>query len=246
VIFDIESAHELAPMASLTFDKENFDDDSNVVNNAFFPLTPGTQFVFEGVANRGGGLTNHQVIFTVTDLVRNIDGVNCVVVWDRDISNGVLQEAELAFFAQDKQGNVWNLAEYPEEYEDGSFVGAPSTWLNGEVDAQGGVHMLAHPRVGTPPYLQGIVPSIDFHDVAQITDAGETVTVAGKTYKNVLVTEEWNPAELPAKQLKLYAPHVGIVQIGAINDPEGETLNLVTVNHLNERQLQSARYEALK
>jgi hypothetical protein len=232
--------------ASPTFQKSNFAEDSNIVTNVFLPLTPGTQFVFGGVANRGSGLINHQVIFTVTDLVRSIDGVNCVVVWDRDINNGVLQEAELAFFAQDKQGNVWNLAEYPEEYENGNFVGAPSTWLNGEADARGGVHMLARPLVGTPPYDQGLVPSIDFHDVAQITDAGETLAVGGKTYTNVLVTEEWNPAELPAKQLKFYAPGVGIIEIGHVNDPEGETLQLVAVNHLNSRELQTARYEALK
>jgi hypothetical protein len=121
------------------------------VTNTFLPLIPGTQFTFEGVADRGDNLLNHEVIFTVTDLVRTIDGVNTVVVWDRDINNGVLQEAEIAFFAQDKEGNVWNLGEYPEEYEDGNFIGAPNTWISGQKDAQGGVHMLADPQTSTPP-----------------------------------------------------------------------------------------------
>jgi hypothetical protein len=84
---------------SLEFRQSNFADSSNEVTNIFLPLTPGAQFIFQGSADRGGGLLDHQVIFTVTDLVRTIDGVNTVVVWDRDINNGVLQEAELAFFA---------------------------------------------------------------------------------------------------------------------------------------------------
>ena len=63
-----------------------------------------------------------------------------VVAWDRDFLNGQLQEQELAFFAQDSQGNVWNFGEYPEEYENGTFTGAPSTWIRGAGGAYGGIH----------------------------------------------------------------------------------------------------------
>ena len=49
-----------------------------------------------------------------------------------------LQEQELAFFAQDDQGNVWNFGEYPEEYDNGKFTGAPSTWIRNEGGAYGG------------------------------------------------------------------------------------------------------------
>jgi hypothetical protein len=216
------------------------------VTNIFLPLTPGTQFTFEGIADRGGGLLNHQVILTVTDLVRTIDGVNTVVVWDRDINNGVIQEAEIAFFAQDKKGNVWSLGEYPEEYENGIFKGAPSTWISGEKDAQGGVHMLADPRTGTPPYLQGTVPSIEFHDIAKILKTDMELSVAGKSYTDVLVTEEWDPQNLPAKQHKFHAPNVGIVKITAVNDPEGETLILTGVKQLSAEELTVARQETLK
>ena len=216
-----------------------------MVTNTFFPLTPGKQFVYEGVTNSGGVLTDHQVLFTVTDIVRVINGVKCVVVWDQDISGGVLREAELAFFAQDKYGNVWSLGEYPELYENGVFTGAPDTWINGTSDAQGGVHMLANPREGTKPYLQGIVPSIDFHDVAQITDTGGTLEVGPKTYTNVLSTQEWNPDEPDVRQGKFYAPDVGIVQITAINDPEGETLNLTEVRQLDAAEMAAAREAAL-
>ena len=68
--------------------------------------------------------------------------------WDRDFLEGKLQEQELAFFAQDDQGNVWNFGEYPEEYENGKFTGAPSTWIRGVDGAYGGIHMLSQPRAG--------------------------------------------------------------------------------------------------
>jgi len=233
---------------SLEFRQSDFAENSNQITSLYLPLVPGTQFTFEGLADRGAGLLPHQVIFTVTDLVRTIDDVNTVVVWDRDINNGVLWESELAFFAQDKKGNVWKLGEYPEEYADGNFdfIGAPSAWISGETDAQGGVHMLADPRPGTPPYLQGIVPSIEYHDVAKIIKTGEELSVDGESYTNVLVVEEWDPQTLPAKQHKFHAPGVGIVKIAPANDPEGETLILTDVKQLGAEELAAARQEALK
>ena len=230
---------------ALNFNPNHFEDNSNVLTNTFFPLTPGKQFVYEGVTNSEGVLTDHQVLFTVTDIVRVINGVTCLVVWDQDISGGVLREAELAFFAQDEYGNVWSLGEYPELYENGVFTGAPDTWIHGTSDAQGGVHMLANPREHTQPYLQGIVPSIEFHDVAQITDTGGTLVVGSTTYTNVLSTQEWNPDEPDVRQGKFYAPDVGIVQITAINDPEGETLNLTEVRQLDAAEMAAAREAAL-
>ena len=83
---------------------------------------PGTQFVFEGRSNRGLGRRPHRVIFTVTGLTKKIDGVDAVVLFDRDINRGKLLEAEITFFAQDDDGNVWNFGEYPEEYDAGRLV----------------------------------------------------------------------------------------------------------------------------
>jgi hypothetical protein len=67
------------------------------------------------------------VVFTVTDLVKVVDGVTSRVVHDVDRQDGEVTEAELAFFAQDDRGNVWNLGEYPETFENGKFAGAPTS-----------------------------------------------------------------------------------------------------------------------
>ena len=222
------------------FHPSNFANNSNQVNNTYLPLIPGTQLIYQGVANRGGGLSDHKVIFTVTDLVRTINGVNTVVVWDRDINDGEIQESELAFFAQDKEGNVWNLGEYPEEYKNGQFDDAPDVWITGEKDAQGGIHMLADPREGAR-YLQGIAPNIEFHDIAKVINTDKDL----KSYTDVLVTKEWDPQELPATQRKFHAPDIGIVRVTAQNDPEGETLRLTDVTQLSAEKLNIVRQEAL-
>ena len=78
-----------------------------VIDNPYSPLIPGTQYVLSGQANRGGGLLPHTVVFTVTDVTKEIDGIKTIALWDRDFNEGVLAEEELAFFAQDDYGNIW-------------------------------------------------------------------------------------------------------------------------------------------
>jgi hypothetical protein len=220
---------------------------STTIDNQFLPLVPGTQIVLEGRASRTGPPLPHRVTFTVTDLVKVIDGVRTRVMWDVDEQDGEIAEAELAFFAQDDAGNVWSLGEYPEEYEDGFFIGAPSTWIHGVADAQGGIHMPDVPSVGDF-YLQGSVPSIQFLDCAEVFAEGQQVCVPTPTdcYEDVLVTHETSPLD-PAGgiQTKAHAPGVGIVEVGAINDPEAETLVLIERNQLDAAGLDAAREAAL-
>lgn len=217
------------------------------VDNTYLPLIPGTQLVLDGVANRTGEPLPHRVTFTVTDLVKTVNGVTSRVVWDVDVNEGAVAESELAFFAEDKAGNVWNTGEYPEEFgldESGQygFLGAPSTWVAGQKGANAGVHMPGAPQLGDA-YQQGFAPNIKFLDCAEIVDTHATLP----GYQNVLVTHETSPMDRDgAVQVKNHAPGVGIVSIGALDDPEGETLELVAVNHLNRRQMTAARAEALK
>jgi hypothetical protein len=186
-------------------------------------------------------------VLTVTNLTKVIDGVRSVVLWDRDFQSGELTEAELAFHAQDATGRVWATGEYPEEYDAGVFVGAPKTWISGQSGARAGIMMLAHPMLGTPRYLQGSAPAIDFLDCAQVFQTGQQVCVPVKCYNNVLVTDENSPLD-PASghQRKFFAPGVGNIQITAVDDPEGETLVLTKVTHLGPKGMASARKAALK
>jgi hypothetical protein len=228
------------------FDRKKFSR-STTIDNQWTPLRPGMQFTFEGRANRGNGRVNHRVVFTVTDLTKVIDGVRTVVLWDRDFNAGQIVETELAFFAQDDDGNVWLLGEYPEEWEDGEFSGAPDVWFSGVARARAGIMMRADPQLGTSSYLQGFAPAIEFSDRAKVHQTGQRTCVPLGCYDNVLVTDEWNPLEQgDAHQRKFYAPGVGNVRVGAVNDPEAEELVLVKLSHLDPGALAQAREEALE
>src|SRR5262245_9746001 len=65
------------------FDQNNFDRSTNV-DNKWFPLQPGTQWVYKGF--RKGAPA--RVVQTVTDLTKVINGVRTVVVWDVDYKDG--------------------------------------------------------------------------------------------------------------------------------------------------------------
>jgi len=166
------------------------------------------------------------------------------VVYDVDVNAGEVAEAELAFFAQDKNGNVWNLGEYPEEYEEEELAGAPNTWIAGQAGAKAGIHMFAKPQgqVGKPSYLQGLAPKIDFRDCGQVVDKGQSVN----GYENVLVTYETSPLDPDGGvQVKYYAPGVGIVQVGALDDLEAETMVLTDLVQLGDDEMAQLRDEAL-
>lgn len=225
------------------FDEDRFPDDVRI-DNRFLPLVPGTQRVFEGDVDG----VPHRVTFTVTDLSKEMDDVETLVIWDVDESEGEVIEAELAFFAQDRAGNVWNLGEYPEEFDGGVFAGAPNTWISGEEDAEAGIHMAAQPQIGSSLYLQGVAPAIDFLDCAHVLKTGQSVSVPAGNFSDVLVTEETNP-NVPDDgfQTKEHAPGVGIVKIGfSVPGSAPESLVLTELNQLDRGELRAARREALR
>lgn len=215
------------------------------IDNRYFPMTPGDEYVYDGVVIEGGEVHPHRVVFTVTGVTKVIGTVRTVVAWDRDITDGELQEAELAFFAQDDAGIVYNFGEYPEEFENGEFVGAPSTWINGVAGAKGGIHMLAPPTVGAT-YVEGRVPSIEFYDVSTVTQTQAQTCVRAGCFSHVVVVDESSPLD-PASghQIKYYAPWVGLVRVGAQGGDSQELLTLTRVMHLSKARQLNACAQAL-
>lgn len=229
----------------LKFTRSDFTEPTEI-DNRWLPLVPGTQFVLKGIADRGNGPLPHRVVFTVTDLTKVINGVPTRVIWDQDINDNQLVEDELAFFAQDDRGNVWSLGEYPEEFDNGVFVGAPSTWIPGVEGAKAGVHVPANQRLGIT-YRQGFAPAVNFFNCAKAIKKGQEICVPAKCYEDVTIVDEWNPLEPQnGHAQKYYAPEVGNIKITSVGDPEGETLNLAEVIHLGSRALAKANAAALK
>jgi uncharacterized protein YbaA (DUF1428 family) len=227
------------------FDYDNFDRPTHI-DNQWLPMQPGNHWVFEGSTDEDGERIPHRIEFTVTGLTKEIDGVPTVVAWIEDYADDELVEAEIAFYAQDDDGNVWYLGEYPEEYEDGEFDDAPA-WIAGLEDAQAGIKMMAQPRLGTASYSQGWAPVVEWTDRGQVYKMGQQACVPADCYDDVLVLDEFNEEEPGAIQLKYYARGTGNVRVGwRGEDAQQETLELVELVELDPVALAQANAAALE
>ena len=229
------------------FSPSNFSN-STLIDNEWMPLKPGMRFVYDGTnVEEDGTSVPHRIVITVTDLTKMIGGIRSVVTWDEDYNDGQLEEAELAFFAQDKDGNVWRMGEYPEEYDGGKFVAA-SPWLHGLEGARAGIEMMAKPRLGTPSYAQGWGPAVNWTDRGQVDQVGQKTTVPAGHYEDVLVIAETSQSEPDAQQLKYFAHGVGNVRVTwrGTGERTKETLELTKIEKLDATALAKVRAAALK
>jgi hypothetical protein len=228
------------------FDATRFGPDSATITNTWFPLRPGTEWVFEGSAIIDDEKTTRRIVLVITDLRKTIAGIKAVVGFERDYDRGELAESELAFWAQDKDGTVWRLGEYPESYEDGKIVETP-VWLHGIEDAAAGIAMRKDPEVYGPSYSQGWGPAVGWADRAKVFEIGSVTCVKIDCYEDVLVMDEFSRDEPDAHQLKYYEKDVGLVRVGyaGAREEEKETMELVSFEQLSPARLAAVRKEAL-
>jgi len=229
-----------------SFDPANFENPT-VIDNPWMPMKPGTRLVYEGKSVEDDGvMVPHRVVINVTDLTKVVGGVRSVVSWDQDYADGELVEAELAFFAQDKAGNVWRMGEYPEEYDGKTMVGNPG-WIHGIEEAHAGIMMQASPATGTPSYAQGWAPAVKWSDRAQVDQMGLKNCVPVKCYEDVMVVAETSQSEPEAQQLKYYARGVGNIRVGwrGAGEKTKETLELVKIEQLGAKALAEVRAKAM-
>lgn len=245
LVTGVGTAHAADHAAGAAPSRHRFEHPTDI-DNRFFPVVPGTEFVYDGKIVDADGVHPHRIVFIATDLVKVIDGVRTVVAWDRDFEDGELSESELAFFAQDRHRNVWTLGEYPEEYQDGRLTGAPDTWISGVARSRGGILLPGRPRVGTPPFVQGRAPAIEFFDVGKVINTNARVCVPVGCFRHVVIVDEWSPlAPEDGHQIKYYAPGVGLVKIGARGGDSREFVTLSAIHHLGGKALARARAAAL-
>jgi len=209
------------------------------IDNRWLPMRPGIDSVLSGTVREDDGkLHKHVIRSTVSSVTKLVNGVRSLVLFERDYEDGLLQESELAFQAQDRDGTVWNLGEYPEEYEDGSLAGAPSTWITGIAGAHAGVNMPTHPSLRTPVYCQGQARSVDFLDCARFVRTAAHTTWAGHSSNHALVSDEWAPLDPEGgHQLKYYVAGKGVVRVGAVGGANPEVLQLTHRTRLSAAAL---------
>jgi hypothetical protein len=242
------AARPPADVTAEDFDPAIFDPErSFVIDNAWLPMEPGTQYVHRGWTEEDGEKIPHRIVSIVTDLTKGIGGVRAAVGWERDFSDGKLVEAELFFNAQDRGGNVWHLGEYTEEWEDGELVGGQA-WLAGHLaGARAGLMMKADPQLRSSAYSEGFAPAPYYWaDQGKVFDVGTSTCVPVDCYNDVLVIDEFDQRSPDAHQLKYYARSVGPVRTGwRGSDPDKEVLVLASLRRLTQVEMTEARRQAL-
>lgn len=186
----------------LAFDPVDF---GHAIENPYFPLKPGTTYVYEGTTQDG----LERVEVRVTNQTRLIMGVVAIVVRDTVTLDGEVVEDTYDWYAQDNQGNVWYLGEDAKEFDDGLVVNTEGSWEAGVDGALPGVVMLAQPKVGDA-YRQEYRPGVA-EDMAEVLNLNSAVTVAYGSFQNVLLTREWTPLEPGTIDHKHYAAGVGLI-----------------------------------
>jgi hypothetical protein len=176
------------------------------VDNPYFPLAPGSRWVYEGKKAEG----NERTVIEVTPDTKTILGVTAVVVHDTVTKGGNVKEDTFDWYAQDRQGNVWYLGEDTKEYANGAVVSTKGSWEAGVNGAQPGIIMKARRKAGASyrqEYYKG-----QAEDFAQVLGKRKSVTVRAGTYHEVLETKDFTPLEPKLLEHKYYAPGVGVVQ----------------------------------
>jgi len=201
-----------------TIDPANF---TTTIDNPYFPLKPGTTYVYEGPTSQGF-IRNTVEVTTNTKL---IDGVTCVEVHDQVFTDGMLSEDTLDWFAQDKDGNIWYFGEDSDELVNGRVSSLGGSWLGGVNGASPGIVMEAHPKVGDF-YRQEFLLN-EAEDSAGVLDLNQTATVPAGTYHHCLETAEITGLEPGALEHKFYAPGVGNVL--TVDLVTGDTFPLVQI-----------------
>jgi hypothetical protein len=169
------------------------------VDNEYFPMKPGTTFLYERKGERDE--------MTVTHDTKKVMGVECVVVDDRAWEGGQLIEQTYDWFAQDKEGTVWYFGEDTKEYENGKVVSTKGSWEAGVDGAKPGIIMQADPKVGES-YRQEYYPG-EAMDMARVLSLNASITVPYGSFDHVLETKEWTPLQPVFYEKKYYVRGVG-------------------------------------
>jgi hypothetical protein len=208
--------------------------------NLWQPLTPGLQSVARGFVNAGSRRLPHTRVYTVTDVVKVINGVRSVAVLDQDIDGGQIVEEAIDYLSIDAKGTVWYRGSYTEGFEGGRSVSALDGWLDGRQGAKAGIFMPASPRVGSPSYFQQQVPGQEA-TTAQVVKTHQTKCVPFRCFGNVVVILEGG------EEYKYFAPGVGGIRTEprSSSGPD-ETEDLVNVRQLAARGLAEVSAEVLK
>jgi hypothetical protein len=180
---------------------------SSTGRNPFFILEPNYQLVLAG----GDASEAAEVIITVLNETRQVNGTETRVIEERESIDGELVEISRNFFAICEETNsVFYFGEEVDDYENGNIVSHEGAWLAGEDANRAGVIMPGTILLGAR-YYQEMAPNVAL-DRAEIIDMGELIQTPSGDFSDTLITRETNPLEPDAAELKYYAAGIGLIQ----------------------------------
>ena len=185
------------------------------VDNPWFPLKPGTEWVYRGQKD---GKASRDVVRVLTQ-TRVIGGVRCTNVSDRLYEKGRLAERTTDWYAQDASGAVWYYGEATAELDaHGRITSREGSWLTGVNGARPGIFMPAKPRGGQSfrqEFLKG-----------HAEDHFQIIAISATR----MITKEWTPLEPRTLDHKTYIRGKGLVDERTIKGGS-ERATLVSMRH---------------
>ncbi|HEY6405638.1 MAG TPA: hypothetical protein VIX38_06130 [Nitrososphaeraceae archaeon] len=195
-------------MSSFNLEKCDF---VSTGENKYFILKPGYQVTLEGEED-GEEL---KLVMTVLNETKIVNGIETRVVEEKETEGGNLVEISRNYFALCKPtNNAIYFGEDVDIYENGKKVSQEGAWLAGQNNSKAGMIMPGRVEVGLK-YYQEIAPGVA-EDRAKIVSVNGSMDTPAGTFDQVLKTEETNPLKPEEKELKFYAPGIGLIQEEAI------------------------------
>ncbi len=192
------------------------------VDNPYFPLTPGTVWVYEAHLEDGTVERNEIEVLQET---RQIMGVKASVVHDLVYADGQIVEGTYDWYAQDKDGNVWYLGEAVDNYENGTIKDHKGSWEWGVDGALPGIIMWAAPSAHLNEVYRQEFYLGHAEDEGQVLSVSESVTVPFGSFENVVKTFDFSSHDPNLQENKFYAPGIGVIK--EIDQSTGEVVVLV-------------------
>lgn len=190
------------------------DDFTLEIDNPFFPMPVGRQWILEG--EEDGEELRLQI--TVLDETEIVGGIVTRVLEEREWEDGELVEVSRNYVAQigeDGGKDAGTICYFGEE----EVPPAPGEWRADDPRSRPGIFMPADPEIGMV-FQQEDAPTA--RDRAGIVGLGETVTVPFGTFSETLLAMDCNPIEDPGcdplddGDLKVYEEGLGIIVDAAV------------------------------
>jgi len=199
----------------------------------YLPLLQGSTWVYEGTFEEDGEVITEVTTVTVTDRIKLVEGIRCLVVRDTVEVDGELIEDTDDWFAQDLDGNLWYCGEEVKDYEtfNGDVPAIPElvaidgSFKAGRDGDEAGILLPAVPVAGDI-YRQE-VSFTNAEDAIEIIAVNGTESVPGASCDgDCLITLDFSPLDPGVEENKYYAPDVGMIL--EVNLDTGDRVELIS------------------